>query len=77
MNVDVEDVLLSEVEQNGLYLQSRKKIKNNHLEIVAYTVQGNHLTQEQYLHEINLALRQIEQGKTITDEDLHKELETW
>ena len=54
-----------------------KMYDNSYPEVVAYTVQGNHLTQDQYLQEINIALRQIEQGKTIADEDLQKEIEAW
>ena len=77
ISTDVEDMLLTEVEEQDLYLHTRKMLQNNYPEIVAYTVLGNHLTQEQYLQEINLALRQIEQGNTISDEDLQKELETW
>jgi hypothetical protein len=71
-NIIVEDVLLSEVKRKNPYVHT-----HSYPEIVAYTVQGNHLTQDQYLQEINIALRQIEQGKTIADEDLQKEMETW
>ena len=76
-NVDVEDILLSEAEQKDLYLLAGEKVPNAHPEIIAYTAQGRHLTQEQYFQEINIALWQIEQGKTIADDDLQREVETW
>ena len=67
------DTLLQDVEPKSF----RHVGKENFSEIVAYTVQGRPLTQEQYVQEIRFGLLQIEQEKTITDEDLQKEMETW
>jgi hypothetical protein len=73
MNIVSSQDIYSVIENTKVpYLRTR-----NYPEIVAYTVQGNPLTQEQYLQEINIALQQIEQGKTIADEDLQKEMDTW
>lgn len=80
--IDIEDVyndilLLSEADQEDLCLRIQKKLHKNQPEIVAYTVQGKPLTRKQYVHEIDKALKQIEQGKIISDEDMQKEIETW
>jgi len=76
-NVITADLLFTEVEQNNFHIHAQNIFHNNHPKIVAYTVQGKPLTQEQYLQEINLAIRQVERKETINDEDLQKELETW
>jgi predicted transcriptional regulator len=46
-------------------------------EIVAYTTAGKSLTREQYIEEINIGLRQIENGELLTDDELQKEVDTW
>ncbi len=70
-------LLLSEAEQEDLYLRMQKKLHKSQPEIVAYTMMGKPLTQKQYMQEIDLGLRQIERGETISDEDLQKEIDTW
>ncbi|MDR1918732.1 MAG: hypothetical protein LBQ65_03680 [Tannerellaceae bacterium] len=46
-------------------------------EIVAYTTAGKSLTRAQYIEEINIGLRQIENGELLTDDELQKEIDTW
>jgi hypothetical protein len=46
-------------------------------EIVAYTVNGNPLTRNQYKIELTQAIEKINQGKFISQEDLEKESESW
>lgn len=46
-------------------------------EIVAYTVNGNPLTRNQYKIELTQAITEINQGKFISQEDLEKESESW
>ena len=46
-------------------------------EIIAYTVNGNPLTRNQYKIELTEAIEEINQGKFISQEDLEKESESW
>ena len=46
-------------------------------EIVAYSTSGKPLTKNEYIEQINIGLRQIENGEMITDDELQKEIETW
>ncbi len=46
-------------------------------EIVAYTVNGNPLTRNQYKIELTQAIEEINNGKFISQEDLEKESESW
>ncbi|MFA7445409.1 MAG: hypothetical protein WCY89_05635 [Flavobacteriaceae bacterium] len=46
-------------------------------EIVAYTVQGQPLTKEQYSKEIRQADASIDSGQYTTVEDLEKEVKNW
>ncbi len=46
-------------------------------EIVAYTVNGNPLTRNQYKIELTQAIEEINSGKFMSQEDLEKESESW
>ncbi|AWH84080.1 hypothetical protein HYN59_02675 [Flavobacterium album] len=46
-------------------------------EIVAYTVSGEPLTLEQYKAKIDKGMRDIQEGRYMTHEELLKEMETW
>lgn len=46
-------------------------------EIVAYTIQGQPLTKEQYSKEIQQADASIDSGQYTTVEDLEKEVKNW
>lgn len=46
-------------------------------EIIAYTVNGNPLTRNQYKIELTEAIEEINRGKFISQEDLEKESESW
>lgn len=46
-------------------------------EIVAYTVNGNPLTRNEYKIELTQAIEEINNGKFISQEDLEKESESW
>jgi hypothetical protein len=46
-------------------------------EIVAYTVNGNPLTRNQYKIELTQAIEEINQGKFTSQEELEKESESW
>lgn len=46
-------------------------------EIVAYTVNGNPLTRDEYKIELTQAIAEINSGKFISQEDLEKESESW
>lgn len=46
-------------------------------EIVAYTVEGKPLTQEEYRQEIMEAEAEIDKGEYITHEDLKREVRSW
>jgi hypothetical protein len=71
-----EIVLLSNTEKDKLYNRIKKDLHQNS-ETVAYTVDGRPLTKGEYIEQINLGLRQIENGELITDEELQKEIDTW
>lgn len=45
--------------------------------IVAYTVKGEPLTLEQYKAKIDKGMRDIEEGRYMTHEELLKDMETW
>jgi len=46
-------------------------------EIVAYSVDGDPLTQKQYHRELMAAEEEVAQGEFISQEDLEHETETW
>jgi len=46
-------------------------------EIVAYSVEGNPLTQKQYHRELMAAEEEVARGEFISQEDLEQETETW
>ncbi|MCL1932995.1 MAG: hypothetical protein FWF53_04165 [Candidatus Azobacteroides sp.] len=71
-----EIILLSDAERNKLYNRIRRDFYQND-EIVAYTARGKPMTKNEYIEQINLGLKQIENGEVITDEELQKEIETW
>lgn len=45
--------------------------------IVAYTTDGKPLTLSQYRAEIELGIEDVKLGRTITDENLEKEIQSW
>ena len=42
-----------------------------------YIVDGEPLTQEQYVEKIEKAITEADKGELITDDELQKEIETW
>ena len=46
-------------------------------EIVSYDTNGNALTLSEYHNKIEEGLRDIKQGRVISQEDLEKEIESW
>ena len=69
-------VLLSTIERDRL----NNRLKNDYYrdnETVAYTTAGKPLTKTEYIAQINIGLKQIEDGDVITDEELQKEIATW
>ena len=71
-----EIMLLSDSDKQRLYRLMEKEIYRDE-KIVAYTTAGQPLTQSEYVEQINIGLRQIENGEMITDDALGKEIETW
>ena len=71
-----EIMLLSASNQHVLYNRMKKELYSNN-EIVAYTTAGKPLTKNEYIEQINIGLKQIENGEVITDDELLKEVETW
>ena len=75
-NIYSDIMLLSRVDRQKLYRRMQKELYQDN-EIVAYTTAGMSLTRKQYIEQINIGLRQIENGELITDEELEKEIATW
>ena len=75
-NLYNEIILLSDSERYNLYNRMRKEFFQDN-EIVAYTTTGKSLTKKEYIKQITIGLKQIENGEIISDEELQKEIETW
>jgi len=75
-NIYNEIVLLSDTDRQKLYDRMKNEFYHDN-EIVAYTTAGKPLTKNEYIEQINIGLRQAENGELITDEELQKEIETW
>ena len=71
-----EIILLSDHERDKLYHRMKRDFYPNG-EIVAYSTTGKPLTKSEYIEQINIGIRQIENGEFITDEELQREIETW
>jgi len=69
-------MLLPTANRYELYDRIRKDF-HYESEVVAYTTAGKPLTRNEYVEQINVGLRQIESGKVIADDELHREIETW
>jgi hypothetical protein len=75
-NIYNEIMLLPDTDRQKLYNRMKKEFYQDN-EIVAYTTGGKSLTRNEYIEQINIDLRQIENDEMITDDELHKEIETW
>jgi len=75
-NIYNEIVLLSDTDRQKLYDRMKNEFYYDN-EIVAYTTTGKPLTKNEYIEQINIGLRQAENGELITDDELQKEIETW
>jgi len=75
-NIYNEIILLSDTDRQKLYNRMKNEFYQDN-EIVAYTIAGKPLSQNDYIKQINIGLRQIENGEMITDDELQKEIETW
>jgi len=75
-NIYNEIMLLSNIDRQKLYNRMGKEFCQDN-EIVAYTTAGKPITKNEYVEQINIGLRQIENGEMITDDELQKEIETW
>ena len=71
-----EIMLLSGIDRKKLYERMKKDFYHDS-DIVACTTTGKPLTESEYIEQINIGLRQIENGEIITDDELQKEIETW
>ena len=71
-----EIILLSDYERDKLYNRMKRNFYQNS-EIVAYTIVGKPLLKNDYIEQINIGLKQIENGEIITDDELQMEIETW
>ena len=75
-NVYNEIMLLSIADRYRLYNKMKQEFYQDR-EIVAYTTSGSPLTKSEYIEQINIGIKQIENGETVTDDELRKEIETW
>jgi len=75
-NIYNEIMLLSDIDRQRLYNRMKNEF-HKEKEIVAYSTSGKPLTKNEYIEQINIGLRQIENGEMITDDELQKEIETW
>lgn len=79
MNIQVERINLAQkvlsISKESI-LEKIKKIIESEM-IVAYTVEGKPLTEQQYNKRLKKAEEQIAKGKFTTQEDLEKEIEKW
>ena len=71
-----EITFLPEIDKEKLYRRMQKELYGDK-KIVAYTTLGKPLTYSEYIEEINIGLRQIENGETLTDSELQKEIDSW
>lgn len=71
-----EFMRLSSADRKALYMRIQKEIEEKE-EIVAYTTSGEPLTKREYIQQINIGLKQIENNEVLTDEELQKEIDTW
>ena len=75
-NIYNEIMLLSDIDRKKLYDRMKKEFYRDS-DIVVYTIAGKPLTKSEYIEQINIGLRQIENDEIITDDKLQKEIETW
>ena len=75
-NIYNEIMLLSDTDRLKLYAKMKKELYQD-FEPVAHTTTSKPLTKSEYIEQINIGLRQIENGEMITDRELQKEIETW
>ncbi|MDR0231805.1 MAG: hypothetical protein LBI82_06770 [Dysgonamonadaceae bacterium] len=71
-----EIMFLPKFDKEKLYQRMQKDLYNNKKAVV-YTTSGKPLTYSEYIEEINVGLRQIENGETLTDNELQKEIDSW
>jgi len=71
-----EILLLSDLEREKLLNRIKRGFNTNN-EIVALTVTGKPMSKNDYLEQIKIGLRQVENGEMISDDELKKEIETW
>ena len=80
LNVDSiyqEIMFLTEIDKEKLYRRMQEELYDDSKKIVAYTTLGKPLTYSEYIKEVNIGLRQIENGETLTDNELQKEIDSW
>jgi len=75
-NIYNEIMLLSNTDRQKLYDKMGKEFCLNN-DILAYTTAGKPLTKNEYIEQINIGLKQIENGEMLSDDELQKEIETW
>jgi len=75
-NIYNEIMLLPDVDRKKLYDRMKKEFYLDK-EVVAYTTSGKPLTKSEYMEQINIGIRQIDNGEVIADEELQKEIEMW
>ena len=75
-NIYNEIMLLSDTDRDKLYNRMKNEFYRDK-ELATYTTSGKPLTEKEYIEQINVGLRQIENGEMITDKELLKEIETW
>jgi len=71
-----EIMLLSDSNKYMLYDRIKEELYHDR-EIVAYSAARKPLTKNEYVEQINVGLRQIDNGEVITDDELQREIETW
>ena len=71
-----EIMLLSISNKDTLYDRIRNDLYREN-EIVAYSTTGKPLTKSEYKEQIEIGLKQIDNGEVTTDDELQKEIETW
>ena len=60
---------------NRYFEMAKREVSNK--KVVAYTVEGEPLTISTYQGEIQKGIDDINQGRSISDNDLASEIETW
>ncbi|WP_299055294.1 hypothetical protein [uncultured Polaribacter sp.] len=53
------------------------EIQLSNKKIVAFTVQGDPLTEEMYVKKVENTLKSVKEGKALAVEDLERESESW